>query len=101
MDKLFFVITDPGTVTLATGGYAVVIDKKTGKVINVVPEKPDPLLSKPDPIPWDKHAELIAAGLKLMRSTEGVKAANDMREQAAKYLASLVQTVAGETIREH
>jgi len=32
MDKPLFVITDPGTVTLVTGAYAVVIDKKTGTI---------------------------------------------------------------------
>ena len=105
MDKPVFMITDPGTVTLVTGGYAVAIDKKTGQVVKVVLKKPDPTPWKPGPDPWNKHVELIAAGLELMRSTEGVKAAEELRVQAAKCLASLVQTVAtevaGETIFEH
>ena len=98
MDRPLFVITDPGTATLVTGAYAIVIDKKTGKIIRVVPEKPQP-------VPW-KQIEVIAAGLEVLRTTEGVKAAEELRGQTAKYLASLVQMVTNEmagrtTIREH
>lgn len=96
MEKPLFVITDPGTATLVTGAYAIVIDKKTGKIIKIVPEMPI----------LEKQAEAIAAGVDILRTTEGVKAAEELRVQAAKYLASVVQTVTAEvagrtTIREH
>jgi hypothetical protein len=122
MDRPLFVLTDPGTAMLVTGAYAIVIDKKTGKIVKVVPEepgpdpwkpeltgagsgavrlapeKPDPEPWKPDPTPW-RQVEVIAAGLEALRTTEGVKAAEEVRVQTvqtAEYLASVVQTVTTE-----
>jgi hypothetical protein len=41
------------------------------KIIRVVPEKPEP-------IPW-KQIDVIAAGLEVLRATEGVKASRPLR----------------------
>ena len=44
-------LTDAGTVTIVTGAAAWVIDKKTGKVIKVVPEMPG----------WERNLETMTA----------------------------------------
>ena len=85
-DHFVFVITDPGTVTMVTGAFAVVIDRKTGRIIKVVPEMPI----------LEKQTGAVAAGVELLRNTEGIKGAEELRLQAAKFLASVAQTMTTE-----
>jgi hypothetical protein len=80
------VITDPRTVTIVTGAYAIVIDKKTGKVKKVVWEK----------IPPGGWIAALEGGAALLRGTEGLQGAEELRLDAAKFLVSLVETVATE-----
>lgn len=78
-----FVLSDSGTVAIVTGAYAIVIDKKTGKVIRVVPEMPV----------LERAVEAAESAHALLRDTEGMKGVEELRLQAAKLLVSVAETL--------
>ena len=80
---LVFVLTDPGTVTVVTGSRAIIINKKTGEILKVVPEMPI----------LEKHAAAAAASAALLHNTEGLRGVEELRVQAARFLSSLSETV--------
>jgi len=86
LDHFIWAITDSGTVTIVTGAFGVVIERKTGRIVKVVPEHP--ILRT--------QTEAVAAGVDLLRNTEGLKGVEELRLQAAKFVASMAQTVTAE-----
>lgn len=85
-DHHYFAITDPGTVTIVTGAFATVIDRKTGRILKTVPEMPI----------LEKYGTALAGGVALLRNTEGVKGVEELRLQVAKFLASIAETLTTE-----
>lgn len=78
-----FYLTESTTLTIVTAAGAWVIDKKTGKVIKYVPEKPSP-------DPW---SPVLEASASILRATEGVRGMEELHVQAAKLMVTAVEAV--------
>lgn len=78
-----FVLTDSGMLTILTAGYAVVIDRETGEIKRVVPEKGIP----------GEYGERASAAVGLLSATESLKSVGELRLQTARFLESMTETV--------
>jgi len=82
-------LTTSTTVTIVTSAAAYVIDKKTGKVIKVIPEKGIPN--------YFKLAEAAVAASSALTTTANVRGLDETRELAAKLLLSSVNAIEATT----
>lgn len=82
-------LTTSTTVTIVTSAAAYVIDKKTGKVIKVIPEKGNPN--------YFKLAEAAVAASSALTTTANVRGLDETRELAAKLLLSSVNAIEATT----
>jgi hypothetical protein len=81
--NFYFVLTDANTFTVLTPSGALVVDKKTFKVVKFVPEHPIVISA----------TTVIPAVVTLLRDTEGSEGAERLHMQAAKLLVSIAETV--------
>lgn len=73
-------LADAGTVTIVTGAAAWVIDKKTGKVIKVVPEMPG----------WERNLETMTAVASFLNGPEGKKGGEALELPAIDLILALL-----------
>lgn len=83
--KIIVVMTTSETHTIVTGKGAYVINLRTGKVV-FHPENPVRM----------QQIGAVAAGVDLLQNTEGVKGAEELRLQTAKFLTSTTQALTTE-----
>ena len=92
MSHVYHLITDPTSTALVTGAYAIVIDKKTGKVKKIVWEKEPPGGWK-----LEKKLGALDATASFLETTQDMRGAEELQVQAGKLLASLTAEVEAET----
>ena len=72
-------LTESNYIYVVTGAYAIIIDRKTGEVVGVVPEMPT------------FEGNVFTAATEFLRRTEGVKEAAELRLEAGKFVAKFVE----------
>ena len=88
MSHPHFFLTDATTVAIVTGAYAIVIDKKTGRIIRIVPEMPI----------QEKQATALASAADLLVNTQGLHGVEELRAQVVKLALSLTESMTKETM---
>ena len=72
-------LTESNFICVVTPAYVLIIDKKTGKVVGVVPEMP--MLG----------GDVFTAAVDFLHKTEGLKEAAELRFEAEKFVVNYVQ----------
>lgn len=78
-------LTEPMTFTIVTPAAAYVIDKKTGKLKEVVPEMGDPK--------FYKNLAALEAGTAVLNATESIEGYEELRTLTAKMISSAAASV--------
>ena len=92
-----FVLTEPTSVTFVYAWGAVVVDKNSGEVKGIYPDKGEPIYPESDGLtfPHPKAvSEALESAVAILLETRHIRGAEELHQDAAKFVTALVKTTA-------